>query len=196
MVTANVTHKTVSGGLQGLLDRVKALAAGNNIYVGIPQEKSSRNGEEINNASLLYIHTHGIRRKSMREEMQKQMNQGKKYSVALQLYVQTHGSPLWHSPPRPVIEPALKAHKKEIAEEYSRAIHAAIAGDIAKASRFAQRTGMLAQNYCRSWFTDPRNGWAPNSPVTIAQKTKGKGGKTNPLIDTDAMRKAIIYVVR
>lgn len=195
MVSVKTTRRVVvEGGLDGILNRIKGLQK---LYVGIPQEKSSRGkGDPINNASLLYIHTHGIRRKSMREEMQKQLDQGKKYSVALQMYVQAHGSPLWHSPPRPVIEPALKAHKKEIAEEYSKAVKAAAVGDIAKAGRFTQRTGMLAQNYCRSWFTDARNGWAPNSPVTIAQKTKGKGGKTNPLIDTDAMRKAIIYVVR
>ncbi len=193
MVSVKTTRRVVNGGLDGILGRIQGLQK---LYVGIPQEKSSRGGEPINNASLLYIHTHGIRRKSMREEMQTQMNQGKKYSVALQLYVQAHGSPLWHSPPRPVIEPALKAHKKEIAEEYSKAVKAAAIGDIAKAGRFTQRTGLLAQNYCRSWFTDARNGWEPNSPITVAKKTKGRGGKTNPLIDTDAMRKAIIYVVR
>lgn len=196
MVTANVTRKTTNGGLQGLLDRIKNLTASNNIYVGIPQEKTSRNGEEINNASLLYIHTHGIRRKSMREEMQKDIDQGEKYSKAMQMYIQAHGSPLWHSPPRPVIEPAIKVYSKEIAEEYQKAVSAAADGDSAKAERFAKRTGMLAQNYCRGWFVDKRNGWPPNSPVTIDQKTKGKGGTTNPLIDTGALRKAIIYVVR
>lgn len=29
------------------------------VYIGIPQEKASRDGEEINNAELLYLHTHG-----------------------------------------------------------------------------------------------------------------------------------------
>lgn len=194
MVSIKTTRRVlVEGGLDGILNRIKGLQK---LYVGIPQAKSSRGGEPINNASLLYIHTHGIRKKPMREEMQKQMEQGKKYSVAMQMYVQAHGSPLWHSPPRPVIEPALKAHSKELAEEFSKAVKAVAVGDMAKASRFAQRTGMLAQNYCRSWFTDARNGWAPNSPATIAKKTRGRGGKTNPLIDTDAMRKAIIYVVR
>ena len=194
MVNIQTTRKVIiEGGLDGILNRIQGLKK---LYVGILQEKATRKGDDINNASLLYIHTHGIRRKAMREEMQKHMNQGKKYSVAMQMYVQAHGSPLWHSPPRPVIEPAIKAHKKEIAEEFSKAAKAAAAGDIAKAGRFIQRTGMLAQNYCRAWFTDSRNGWAPNSPLTIERKTKGKGGKTNPLIDTAAMRKAIIYVMR
>ena len=157
---------------------------------------SSGRGKPINNASLLYIHTHGIRRKSMREEMQGYMDQGMEYSLAYQLYVQTHGSPLWHAPPRPVIEPAIAKHHREIAEEYAKAVKAAMTGDGARADAFIKRTGLLAQNICRQWFTDAENGWPPNSPITIDKKTKGKGGKTNPLIDTGALRKAIVYVVR
>jgi hypothetical protein len=33
--------------------------ASKEVYIGIPQEKASRKGEEINNAELAYIHTHG-----------------------------------------------------------------------------------------------------------------------------------------
>lgn len=196
MVSVKTSHRTVSGGLQGLMDRVQALNRINKLYVGIPQEKTSRGDEPINNASLLYIHTHGIRRKSMREEMQGYMDQGMEYSLAYQLYVQTHGSPLWHAPPRPVIEPAIAKHHREIAEEYAKAVKAAMTGDGSRADAFIKRTGLLAQNICRKWFTDAENGWPPNSPKTIDKKTKGKGGKTNPLIDTGALRKAIVYVVR
>lgn len=191
MVSVKNSHRTVSGGLQGLMDRVQALNRVNKLYVGIPQEKTSRGDEPINNASLLYIHTHGIRRRSMREEMQGYMDAGAEYSLAYQLYIQTHGSPLWHSPPRPVIEPALLKHRREVSEQYSKAIQAALAGDFARARAQIQRTGLLAQNYCRGWFTDPDNGWAPNSPRTVAMK-----GSANPLIDTGALRKAIIYVTR
>lgn len=195
MVSVKTSHKTANGGLQGLMDRVQVLS-NNKLYVGIPQEKTSRGDEPINNASLLYIHTHGIRRKSMREEMQGYMDQGMEYSLAYQLYVQTHGSPLWHAPPRPVIEPAIAKHHREIAEEYAKAVKAAMTGDGSRADAFIKRTGLLAQNICRKWFTDAENGWPPNSPKTIDKKTKGKGGKTNPLIDTGALRKAIVYVVR
>lgn len=191
MVSVKNSHRTVSGGLQGLMDRVQALNRVNKLYVGIPQEKTSRGDEPINNASLLYIHTHGIRRKSMREEMRGYMNAGAKYSLAFQLYLQTHGSPLWHSPPRPVIEPALLKYRAEVSEEYSKAIRAALEGDFSRARAQIQRTGLLAQNYCRGWFTDKDNGWAPNSPRTVAMK-----GSANPLIDTGALRKAIIYVTR
>ena len=73
----------------------------------------------------------------------------------------------------------------------TKAIQAAMSGDLARAKMEIQRTGLLAQNYCRGWFTDKDNGWAPNSPRTVAMK-----GSANPLIDTGALRKAIIYVTR
>ena len=191
MVTSRVERRTVDGGLAGLMERARSFTERNKLYVGIPQEKTSRTDEPINNASLLYIHTHGIRRRSMREEMQGYMNAGAKYSLAFRLYLQTHGSPLWHSPPRPVIEPALLKYRAEVSEEYSKAIRAALEGDFARARAQIHRTGLLAQNYCRGWFTDKDNGWAPNSPRTVAMK-----GSANPLIDTGALRKAIIYVTR
>ena len=191
MVSINTSHRTASGGLQGLMDRVQALNRVNKLYIGIPQEKTSRGDEPINNASLLYIHTNGIRRRSMREEMRGYMDQGMKYSLAYQLYVQTHGSPLWHAPPRPVIEPAIAKYHREIAEKYAKAVKAAMADDTGMAVAGIKRTGLLAQNICRKWFTDAENGWPPNSPKTIAKKRSER-----PLIDTAAMRKAIVYVVR
>lgn len=191
MVSIQTSHKTVNGGLTGLMERVQSLNRVNRLYVGIPQEKTSRGDEPINNASLLYIHTHGVRRKSMREEMQGYLDQGMKYSLAYQLYIQTHGSPLWHAPPRPVIEPAIAKHRREIAEEYAKAVKAAMAGDSAHADTGIKRTGLLAQNYCRKWFTDAENGWPPNSPRTVEMK-----GSAKPLIDTGALRKAIVYVTR
>ena len=69
-------------------------------------------------------------------------------------------------------------------------------GDGARADALIINTGLLAQTYCYDWFVDAENGWPPNSPKTVEMKTKGKGGKTNPLIDTGALRKAIVYVVR
>lgn len=191
MVSVKTTHRTVSGGLSGVMERVQSLNRVNKLYVGIPQEKTSRSDEPINNASLLYIHTHGIRRKSMREEMQGYMNRGMKYSLAYQLYIKSHGSPLWHAPPRPVIEPAIAKHHRELAEEYAKAIKAAMSGDGARAEAGIRRTGLLAQNICRKWFTDEENGWSPNSPKTIKKKRSDK-----PLIDTGALRKAIVYVTR
>lgn len=191
MVNAKVEHKEYNGGIAGLFERLRGLQK-RHIYVGIPQAKNSRKGEEIGNAELLYIHTHGIRRRPMIEEMDQNMARGLKYSAAFSLYIQSHGSPLWHSPPRPVIEPALAANKVRIAAEFKKIYQATAAADGDGVERAITRTGLLAQNVCRDeWFDDPRNNWPANSPVTIAKKKSDK-----PLINTGAMRKAITYVVR
>lgn len=192
MVTGRLTKRTAAGGLQGLIRRLNDMK-GRTIYVGIPQERSSREGgaEGINNAELLYIHTNGIRRQSMRREMDANMAGGMKYSAAYSLYIQSHGSPLWQSPPRPVLEPAIKANKNGIMREFRGIGKAASRGDEDAMERAIIRTGLAAQNACRSWFTDPRNGWPPNAPETIQRK-----GSDNPLIDTGTLRKSIIYVVR
>lgn len=190
MVNAKVEHKEYNGGIAGLFARLRGLQK-RHIYVGIPQAANSRKDEEIGNAELLYIHTHGIRRRPMIEEMDQNMALGLKYSAAFSLYIQSHGSPLWHSPPRPVIEPALAANKVRIAAEFKKIYQATASADGDGVERAITRTGLLAQNVCRKWFYDPRNNWPANSPVTIAKKKSDK-----PLIHTGAMRKAITYVVR
>ena len=190
MVTVNIKHTGQAGGLTGLISRIKNLKK-RKLLVGIPEENGSRDAEGINNAQLLYILSHGVRRKSMREEMQPKLDAGMKYSAAYQLYIMSHGSPLWQIPPRPVLEPALEAHAGDIGKLFAVVIRAACKGDEQATQRAIHRCGMAAQNYCRDWFTDPRNGWPPNSPVTIARKKSSR-----PMIDTGTMRKAITYVVR
>ena len=189
MVTVNVKPTYNSGGFEGLFDRLRKLKS-RRILVGIPEQKAARQGEPINNAQLLYILSHGVRKKSMRDEMQPKLDAGMKYSAAYQLYIMSHGSPLWQIPPRPVLEPAIEANKDAIVELFNAVIKAAARGNPEATDRAIHRCGMAAQNYCRDWFTDPRNGWPPNSPRTIAMK-----GSARPLIDTGTMRKAITYVV-
>lgn len=161
------------------------------VLVGIPQEESSRQGETINNAELIYIHTHGIRKRAMINEMQPALDAGTPYSAAHQMYIQAHGSPLWHSPPRPVIEPAIEKNKEILAEKLKLPAQSAMAGDLAKAQRELAIAGGVAVNLVQDFFDDPTNGWAPNSPATIKAK-----GSDKPLVDTDDMRKSITYVVR
>ena len=132
----------------------------------------------------------------MREEMRPALNEGKPYSKAYEMYIKSHGSPLWHIPPRPVIEPAINNNKKEIAERlitaYGKAMENIYTGDsMQTAMQHLEAVGMYAQNIVRAWFTNPNNGWAANSPLTIAKK-----GSSNPLIDTGEMRKSITYVVK
>jgi hypothetical protein len=185
-----VEHNEYNGGFAGLVKRLQGLQK-RQIQVGIPQQTSSRKSEGINNAELLYIHTHGIRRKAMRKEMQEGMDRGLKYSEAFSLYIQSHGSPLWHSPPRPVLEPAIKANKEKIALQFSKIVKATADGNADAMERAITSTGMTAQNACRAWFKDPRNGWPRNDPKTVKLK-----GSDKPLVDSGELRDSIVYVVR
>lgn len=174
----------------------KALNALKNmdVLVGVPEENSSdRETGDITNAELAYIHTHGIRRRPMIDEMDKEMDQGTPYSKAFQMYLQTNGSPLWQSPPRPIIEPAIedKDNNAPIAGELKQAVEKAMEGDLPGAENHLAKAGMLGQNAARDWFTNPKNGWPANAESTIKQK-----GSDQPLIDTGELRKAITYVVR
>ena len=176
-----------------LTDAVGALAK-KEVLVGIPAEHSSRQApsdDNINNAELLYIQSHGVRKAEMRAEMQKHIDAGKKYSEAHSLYIQSHGSPLWHIPPRPVLEPSIEASKGPIAKQLQGAAVAAIDGNQQEVDNALHRAGIVAENAAKAWFENPQNGWPPNSPRTIAKK-----GSDSPLIDTGEMRKAITHVVR
>ena len=157
------------------------------VYVGIPEEKTGRRKDPVNNAQLLYIHT--------------------------------NGSPARNIPARAVIEPAIEAkgNKEPIAEELASAARATLQErNATAANRHLQKAGMIGQNAARSWFTDPRNGWAKNSEETAKKKLHKLQGKnlqafnkkisagasitdtdiSRPLIDTGQLRKSIIYVVK
>lgn len=128
------------------------------VYVGIPAENEQRKDDKINNASLLFLHT--------------------------------HGSPINHIPPRPVLEPAIEANRALITPELAAAARAVIAGDAQAATAHLRRAGIIGANAAKRWFTDPRNGWAPNAPSTIRAK-----GSDKPLIDTGQLRRAITSIV-
>ena len=165
------------------------------VYVGVPEKTSgrrSRKGEAITNAQLTFLHTHGVRESSMRRIVQAKMNRGLTFEAATAMYLHTHGSPLYQIPPRPIIEPAIEAadNKEAIAKELKQAAEAALAGKPGGTRTHLRMAGMEAQNRTRAWFTDPRNGWAPNAPSTIRRKKSDR-----PLIDTQQLRKSITYVV-
>ena len=131
------------------------------VLVGIPAATTPRRGDPLNNASLLFIHT--------------------------------NGSPLRNIPARPVIEPAIAAdgNRQVISQELKSVAKACLDGDKTQTQVSLKRAGMAGANASISWFTDPRNNWAPNTPETIRRK-----GSDKPLIDTSALRKSITYVVR
>ena len=109
------------------------------------------------------------------------------------LFIQEHGSPINHIPARRVLGPAIEAdgNKQKIEHELNASIKLQLVGDREGAEKKMMRAALAAQNAARAWFTDGRNGWAPNAESTIARK-----GSDRPLIDTGAMRAAIVGVVR
>ncbi|MFC8686322.1 hypothetical protein [Brevibacillus porteri] len=162
------------------------------VYVGIPEgsERPEEHGEPITNAQLLYIHSHGIRQRVMREEMNPAVESGEmSYSKAYQLWIQSYGSPLWQSPPRPVLEPAIEHNKDDIADQLRVVLQTVLNGQDPQPELV--KAGLMGQNFARDWFTNPANGWEPNAPSTIKKK-----GSDRPLINEGEMRKAITFVIK
>ena len=187
------TARTIQSGIGSMLKAILPVAK-KEVLVGIPAENSSRetqSDDNINNAELLYIQSHGVRQAEMRAEMQQHIEAGKKYSEAHSLYLESHGSALWHIPPRPVLEPSVEANKERIGKQLAKASVAAIKGDEDKRDLYLDRAGQVAENAAKKWFENPENGWPPNAPATIRAK-----GSDSPLIDTGEMRKAITHIIK
>jgi len=156
------------------LSKVLAKLQKKAVYVGIPKENTKRDDDKMTNAFLLMIHS--------------------------------KGSPLRHLPARPVIEPAIEdeTNKAKISRQLIAAANKGLNGDQVGFVAGLNAAGLQAQNVCREWFKNPKNGWEPLAHSTIQAKVRkyGKGKKKIdtssiiPLVDTGEMRKAITYVLR
>jgi len=174
------------------------------LYVGIPQETSSRGNQDggITNAELLYIHTNGTSKKAAREEIERRRRKafsgsyGTVRQEVYQMFLMEHGSPAQQIPPRPVIEPAILTVKNETSKHMISALTSYIAGDLDAVKRELHSTGLIAQSACQKWFEDPRNNWPPLAKSTIEAKKKKHDPDYEPipLVDTGALRQAITYV--
>lgn len=122
---------------------------------------------------------------------QKTLRKGGPINNASLMFVHTKGSPLRKIPARPVIEPSVEANSGKIAPHLGKAAQAILNQDPDAAERELKLAGTVASNGAKRWFTDPRNGWAPNAPSTIERK-----GSDRPLIDTGALRRAITFAIR
>jgi hypothetical protein len=182
-----IVKRTVKKDTSGVLKKRLEALSKMDVLVGIPAGEPHDN-TTLTDAQLLYIQEHGVRRKSMREEMQPQLDAGTPYSKAYQLYLHEHGSPLWSIPPRPVLEPAIASVKPKISEQFQKAYQAALDGK--DYLPYLNAAGMIGRDAAYNWFVDPRNNWPPNAPSTIKEK-----GSERPLIDTGEMRRAITWVV-
>jgi hypothetical protein len=176
------------------LDQIMASVAKMEVYVGIPEETTDRPDTDLTNAQILFLNTHGVRKGSMIKDMNKDVASGLTYGAALSLYITSKGSPLWHVPPRPLIEPAIEAkdNRDMISEILGEAVKAVLARKPDEARLKLHEAGQVAVNCIMAWFDDPRNEWPPLSPVTIAAR---KGHSDLPLQDTGELSKSIRYVI-
>lgn len=186
-----MTAKALRGG-EGLESILKSLAVLENtdVLVGIPMAKSARPGQ-LNNAELGFILSNGVRLKAARNEIKRLMGQGQTYTTATEAYIHATGDMRWKIPPRPFLKPAIEANIGKIEKYHAAAFKAAMRGDTEETIEILQELGMQAQNWVKGWFTNPKNGWAPNAPYTIAQK-----GSDKPNIDTGQLRNSITWVLR
>jgi hypothetical protein len=137
------------------------------VYVGIPAAKANRPGEPINNASLMFV--------------------------------LTHGSPLKHIPPTPIVEPAVEGVRKLFTPHLGAAAKAVLEQDPQTAQRELELAGTIAANAVKRYFVEGNN-WPPNAPSTIKRKmgkhkiTSAEDVRRN--IDWGRLRGAVTYVVK
>lgn len=126
-------------GAAQLRARLESLSK-SDVLVGIPQKTTQRRKQAINNASLLYIHTHG--------------SPGRNIPARPVI--------------EPAI--AADGNRQIIATELADAAKAHLQGDDTQTQNHLDRAGIAGTNASKSWFTDARNNWAPNAPSTIKRK--------------------------
>lgn len=112
------------------------------------------------------------------------------------------GSPKNNLQPRPLLEPVLKKHSREIDEVLIQYVIKSASGNQVEADNILKRLAFQVETWTKEYFKPGMNNWAPNSPITIKggwmrNKVSGKlfyvkGKKSStPMIDTGSLRNAI-----
>ena len=135
----NVIATKSGPGIEKVMADIKALQA-SEVYVGVPQQSSSRPGEAVNNAELMYIHTYGS-----------PVNNIPPRPVI-----------------EPAITAADNSAK--LSAQFVKVAQSIFAGQLGLARQQLRGAGMMGANMARAWFVDSRNNWAPNAPLTVALK--------------------------
>lgn len=164
-----------------MLQRLKKIQR-TEILVGIPESEAARKDGEMNNPTLLYIHTKGspLRNLPARPVIE------------------------------PALEDEMNAAR--IIDDLRKVVDLVFANKFDQARKQMEITGKDAANMIRMWFVDPKNNWEPNARATVLRKLKKLSKKKRtemiadydagneridkPLIDTGELRKAITYVVK
>lgn len=209
MLNITVARKSKAPQFEKNLKKIGKLAA----YVGIPEAASKARDSQL---LVLAGRITGTGKKSIAKKTKLEKAAAEDVTNAQLLFIHTKGSPKMGIPPRPVIEPAIQAdgNRQAIAHEIAEASKAVLDDKPGEAQKRMKRAGMAGQNASRDWFTDGRNGWAPNSTKPLgeflARKLTEKYGRLitpemsyvdakgsdQPLIDTGALRASITYLVK
>ena len=106
--------------------------------------------------------------------------------------VSQHGDGKWFIPPRPFVR-GWADGKRELIAKTQEMITKKVSSGKWSADDAIKRLGEFGQSGIKSYI---RNGeFTPNADSTVLKKTKGKGGKTKPLIDTGTLRNSIRYQI-
>lgn len=174
---------------------MKALEAleSQRVLVGVPEDKAARGQEE----------------------------EGAAMTNATLAYIASNGSEAAGIPSRPFLEPGIKKVQGPVVVILRSAAKEALKGNLAGVESNLNKAGLVAVNSVRGMFVD--NDWPELAPATLAARERaekgpmmkaGKNGilkqtrprrqkgevatpkRSNPLIFTGQLRKAVTFVVR
>ena len=121
---------------------------------------------------------------------QKAPRPGDPYNNAQLSHIHEKGDPATNLPPRAFLVPAIDDQIEYVGLKMKDVLISALNGDVLTATDKMELLAGQLSNFVKKWFTNPKNGWAPNAPYTIRMK-----GSDKPLIDTGALRSAVTGVV-
>lgn len=179
-----------------VMRNIKALT-GLDVLVGVPSDKADRQDDTpINNAALAYIHTFGATIKVPERESTVGRRNGRFASAKKATTTTTHTVPAHEIviPPRPFLEPGIKAAEPRTVPQLKKAAQAALSNDMGGATRHLNIAGLNAQNEVRGVIND---GLSPALAESTLRKRRARGRTGDkPLEDTGELRNSITYVVR
>jgi hypothetical protein len=125
------------------------------------------------------------------------LRKGEPITNSALMFILSKGSPIRNIPARPTIEPSIEENKIPISAQLAQGAEALLQNNPVAAEKAMMRAGMLAVNAAKRKFGSSE--LAPNAPST--QRRKGAKLKppqmvNNPLIDTGALRRSLVAVVR
>ncbi|MBD8129047.1 hypothetical protein [Pantoea agglomerans] len=109
-------------------------------------------------------------------------------------YINENGSPAQNIPPRPHLQPGVRAVEQDFMPHLKSAARKALEGDTEGAVTSLDRAGTVAANGVKRYITI--TGFTPLADATIANRLRRGRTGNKPLIDTGEYRRSITHVVR